>query len=255
MTLSGLTRTLVAVAATTGLALSAAPTHARQANGPDFGAPTVGACSTMTAKQSDASTDRSTVVRCSQTHTAKVAGVVHLPGKLDYSAGTAALYKVVVKRCRPLWNELLGRTAAVRDSSAYQLVWFNPTKRQQSHGARWLSCSVVLRQGSRLAKLPTNKSPLLPTGKLGDGIHRCLLATTTAVVTTRCKAKHGWRATGSFVIASDDYPGAKSVNRTARTKCASRTDRDKAYRWTYWTKLGWQAGGDHAVICYTKTTS
>jgi hypothetical protein len=255
MTLSGLTRSAVAVAATAGLALSTAPSDARQANGPDFGAPTVGACSTMTADQSDAASDKSTVVPCSQDHTAKVAGVVQLPAKLDYSAGTAALYKVVLKRCRPLWNDLLGRTAAVRDSSAYQLVWFNPTQRQQNHGARWLSCSVVLRQGSTLAKLPTNKSPLLPTGKLGDRIHRCLLATTSAVVTTRCKAKHGWRATGAFVIDSDHYPGAKTINRTARKKCVSRTDRDKAYRWTYWTKLGWQAGGDHAVICYTKTTS
>jgi hypothetical protein len=255
MTLSGLTRTLAAVAATTALTLSTVPGQALQADGPDFGAPSVGACSTMTARQADRSTDRSTVVSCSRAHTAKVAGVVHLPAKLDYTADSATLYKVVVKRCHPKWNALLGRTAAVRDSSAYQLVWFNPTKDQRDHGARWLSCSVVLRQGSGLAKLPTNKAPLLPKGRLGDRVHRCLLATTSAVVTTRCSAKHGWRATGSFVIATRDYPGAKAVNRTARTKCASRTNRRKAYRWTYWTKVNWQAGGDHAVICYTKTTS
>jgi hypothetical protein len=92
-------------------------------------------------------------------------------------------------------------------------------------------------------------------GKLGDGIHRCLLATTSAVVTTRCSAKHGWRATGSFQIASHRFPGSKSVDRAASTKCASRTDRRKPYRWTYWTKVNWQVDGDHAVICYTKTTS
>ncbi len=255
MTLSGLTRTLVAAAAATTLALSATPGHALQANGPDFGAPTVGACSTMTAKQSDASSDKSTVVPCSKAHTAKVAGVLHLPADLDYSANPKALYKVVVRRCQPEWADLVGRTAAVRDSSAYQLVWFIPTKQQRSHGARWLSCSVVLRQGTSLAKLPTNKTPLLPKGKLGDHIHRCLLATTSAVVTTRCSAKHGWRATGSFVIAKNTYPGAKSVNGKARTKCASRTNRHKSYRWTYWTRIGWQIGGDHTVVCYTKTTS
>jgi hypothetical protein len=256
MTLSGLTRTLVAVAATTALTVSAAPGQALgQPDGPDFGAPTVGACSTMTAAQADAQADKSTVVPCSQAHTAKVAGVVRLPDALDYSSGTAKLYKAMVARCKPHWNALLGRTHAVRDSSAYRLVWFIPTKDQRRHGARWMSCSVVLGQGTKLAKLPTNKAPLLPGGKLGDRIHRCLLATTTAAITTRCSAKHGWRATGSFVVASKKFPGAKAVNRTARTKCASRVNPRRAYRWTYWTKVNWQVGGDRAVICYTKTTT
>ncbi len=256
MTLSGITRTLVAVAATTALTVTAAPGHAGVVtDGPDYGAPTVGDCSTMTPKQADAKTDKSSVVPCSQAHTAKVAGVVHLPGKLDYSSDPAKLYKAMVKRCKPMWNTMLGRTHAVRDSSAYQLVWFIPTKNQRHHGARWMSCSVVLRQGTHLAELPANKTPLLPSGKLGDGIHRCLLATTSASITTRCKSPHGWRATGSFVIASKKYPGAKAVNRTARTKCASRTTQGKAYRWTYWTRINWQVGGDHAVICYSKTKS
>jgi len=255
MTLSGLARTLVAIATATTLGLSAAPGQAlAEPDGPSFGAPAVGACSTMTAKQADARADRSTVVPCSQPHQAKVAGVVRLPDSLDYAA-EAKLYKAMVKRCKPAWNELLGRTHRARDSSAYQLVWFIPTKDQRQHGARWMSCSVVLRKGTELAKLPANKAPLLPSGKLGDGIHRCLLATTSATITTRCSAEHGWRATGSFVMSSTKFPGTKAVNRAARTKCPSRTNPRKPYRWTYWTKIGWQVDSDHAVICYTKTTS
>lgn len=256
MTISGLTRTLMAVAATTALALAAVPGQAAQglqADGPDFGAPTVGACSTMTPTQAGAKADKSTVVPCSQAHTAKVAGVMRLPARLDYSSDLTKLYRAMVDGCAPKWNEMVGRNYAVRDSSAYDLVWFIPTKDQRQHGARWMSCSVVLRQASKLAKLPTNTTPLLPSGGLKDGIHRCLLATTSAVITTRCSAPHGWRATGSFAIASETFPGAKAVNRTARTKCASRTDPRRAYRWTYWTKIMWQVGGDHAVICYTKT--
>jgi hypothetical protein len=260
MTSSGLTRTLVALAAATAvtatLAVVAAPTQALQADGPDYGSPTVGACSTMTLKQAGAQADKTTVVPCSQAHTAKVAGVMRLPGKLDYSSDAKQLYKAMLNRCKPEWNAMLGRTDAVRDSSAYDLVWFVPTKDQRQHGARWMSCSVVMSQGgAKLVKLRANKTPLLPSGKLKDGIHRCLLATTSSSITTPCSAKHGWRATGSFVIASKKFPGVKSVNRTARTKCASRTTRGKAYRWTYWTKLDWQVGGDHAVICYSKTTS
>jgi hypothetical protein len=253
MTLSGLARTLVALATATTLGLSAAPGQAlAEPDGPDFGAPTVGACSAMTPAQADARADRSTVVPCSQAHQAKVAGVVRLPEGLAYSS-QGKVYKAMVKGCKPAWNQLLGRTHRVRDSSAYQLVWFIPTKDQRQHGARWMSCSVVLRKGTELAKLRANTAPLLPSGRLGDRIHRCLLATTSSTITTRCSAEHGWRATGSFVMSSKKFPGTKAVNRAARTKCPSRTNPRKAFRWTYWTKVNWQAGGDRAVICYTKT--
>lgn len=256
MSMSGLTRTLVAVAAATALTVSVAPSHAQgQPDGPGFGAPTVGACTTMTPKQAGSQADRSTVVPCSQAHTSKVAGVVQLPDALTYSSGFAKLYRVMVDKCRPKVNRMLGRTDAVRDSSAYDLIWFIPTKTQRQHGAHWISCSIVLRQAFKLAKLPTDRTPLLPGGGLRDGIHRCLLADTSRTITTRCSAKHGWRATGSFVIASKSYPGAKAVNRKARAKCADKVMAGRAYRWTYWTKINWQVGGDHAVICYSKTSS
>jgi hypothetical protein len=159
----------------------------------------------------------------------------------------------MVERCKPAWNKLLGRTNAVRDSSAYGLVWFVPTKNQRQHGARWVSCSVVLRRGADLARLRADTAPLLPAGKLRDRIRRCLLGTTSSTITTQCSAPHGWRATGSFVIKSKKFPGTKAVNRTARNACARLTSARKPYRWTYWTKVGWQVGGDHSVICYTKT--
>src|SRR5262245_37414762 len=256
MTISGLARSLCAVAAATALTVSATPSQAQgEPDGPDFGAPTVGACSTMTAKQSAAQADRSTVVPCSQGHSAKVAGVVQLPDTLNYSSNPTKLYKVMVDKCLPKVNAMLGRTDAVRDSSAYDWAWFIPTKTQRQHGARWMSCSTVLRQGSKLAKLPTDKAPMLPSGRLGDGIHRCLLADTTRAITTRCAATHGWRATGSFVMASTSYPGHKAINRKARAKCVRRVQAGKSYRWTYSTKINWQVGGDHAVICYSKTSS
>jgi hypothetical protein len=255
MTISGLARILVAAA--TALTLSTTPAQGREAraDGPDFRAPTVGACSTMTADQAAAVADHSTVVPCSDAHTAKVAGVVRLPDRLDYSSDVVKLYRVIADRCRPKVNAMLGRSNAVRDSSAYDMVWFLPTKTQREHGARWMSCSIVLRQAFKLAELPTNKTPLLPTGRLGDGIHRCLLADTSRVITTRCAARHGWRATGAFVIDSERYPGPRAVDRKARTKCAGRVLAGRSYRWTYSSKIDWQVSGDHAVICYSKTSS
>jgi len=255
MSMSGLTRTLVALAAATALALSAAPSQARsEADGPDYGAPRIGACSTLTLKQAYAPVDKSTVVPCSKAHTAKVAGVVTLPDSLSYSSDVSKLDRVIEKECIPQVNAMLGRNFAVRDSSAYSSMWFTPSKNQQDHGARWLSCSIVLLQGYKLAKLPTNKVPMLPSGKLGDAVHRCLLADIAHNYVTTCASKHGWRATGSFVVASKKFPGARTLNRLARTKCVSRVQKGKPYRWTYWTGHGWVLTGDHVVTCYSKTT-
>jgi hypothetical protein len=257
MTISGSARTFATLAVATALTVSTASSQAPQAaaDGPGYGAPAIGACSTMTATQASARADHSARVPCSRAHTARVAGVVRLPARVSYSSGISTLYRVIADRCRPKLNTMLGRADRARDSSAYDLVWFLPSKAQRRHGARWLSCSVVLRKGTELAKLPANKAPLLPKGELGDRIHRCLLATTASTITTRCSAEHGWRATGSFVVSSETFPGTTAVNRAARTKCPRLTNPRKPFRWTYWTKVNWQAGGDHAVICYTKTKS
>jgi hypothetical protein len=250
MTIPGTIRTMATAAA---LALTAAatvaPASAGTATDPMVGAPTVGACSRMTAAQADARTDRSAVVDCTQAHTAQVAGVVRVPSTLQWdTAGDHALYRVVARRCLPTVEALLGRSTRARDSSAYDLLWFAPTKAQIARGARWLSCSVELRQAASLARLPTSSSPFLPAGALPDKVARCL---TTSALTTRCSARHHWRATGSFVI-SGSYPGRKKVDGAADEKCRSRVTAGAPYRWTYQDKITWNLGGDHVVVCYSQ---
>jgi len=243
------TATAAALALTAGAAVAAvAPASAGTATGSMFGAPTVGACSTMTAAQADAPADRSTVVDCAQAHTAQVAGVVRLPSALQWDAASDKdLYRVVARRCLPTVEALLGRNTRTRDSSAYDLLWFRPTKAQIAQGARWLSCSVELRQAASLARLPTSTSPFLPAGALPDKVARCL---TKSALTTRCSARHQWRATGTFVI-SGSYPGRKKIDDAANVKCRSRVTPGAPYRWTYQDKITWNLGGDHVVVCYS----
>ena len=250
---SRLTRITIVAAAAAALTLGALPAQALgpSADGPTYGAPAVGTCSVMTLKQSGKETDRSTAVPCTETHTAKVAGVVQLPDSVTYSDGFNTLYRVVANRCLPKLNAMLGRTNPVRDSSAYILVWFEPTKTQRQHGARWLSCSVVLAHATKLAPLPTDNVPLLPDGPLGNGIARCLRTIDGTLHYTQCRARHGWRATGTFTV-SGKYPGAKVLNRKATRKCVSRIH-SRTYRWLYRDKITWNVGNDHVVVCYTKT--
>lgn len=225
---------------------------ARATDDPMAGAPTVGACSRMTAEQADARVDRSTVVDCATRHSAQVAGVVRLPNRLQWDSATDDdLYRVVAHRCLPEVEALLGRSTRIRDASAYDLLWFAPSKRAIARGARWLSCSVELRQGVGLARLPTAAAPFLPDGRLPDKVARCL---TRSRLTTRCSATHRWRATGTFAVAGA-YPGKKKLNAVADASCRSRVTPGRSYRWTYQDKITWNAGGDHVVVCYSPSTT
>jgi hypothetical protein len=250
MTISGSTRALAAAAALTVTTLAMLSPAQAQASGPLRGAPTVGACSTMTLHQANARSDRSTVVPCGKSHTAQVAGVVTLPDRLHWKTATdQQLFRVMADKCEPKVNALLGRDDRTRDSSAYHLVWFEPTKAQRSKGARWLSCSVVIYKATSLAPLPKTKSPLLPDGALPDRVAACL---TQRPFYTPCSARHLWRATGTFVVAGS-YPGQSKLNAKAKRKCLPRVTAGKAYRWTYRDKITWNTGHDHVVVCYSKT--
>ena len=249
------------LAATAALALTAGALAALATTGPAFagptadpmtGAPTVGSCSTMTETQAGARADHSTIVDCSRPHTAQVAGVVTLPGHLQWDqAGNRALYQVVASRCLPKLQAVLGRNTRTRDSSAYDLLWFAPTKGQIARGARWLSCSVELRHATSLGRLPTSTAPFLPGGSLPDRVARCL---TKSALTTSCSQPHRWRASGAFTVAGA-YPGQHKLNSKADRKCRSRVTADKPYRWTYQDKVTWNAGGDHVVVCYSPSRS
>lgn len=249
MTIRGTTRALAAAAA---LALTAfgtiSPAHAGQ--GPMTGAPTVGTCTTMTLKQSAAPSDHSTAVACSKTHTAEVAGVVKVPDRLSWDTATFnQMFKVIAATCEPKVNAMLGRDAQTRDRSAYNYVWFIPTKAQRNQGARWMSCSVTMYKARSLAALPTSTTPFLPKGALPDSVARCL---TKTVFNTPCSARHLWRATGAFTVAGS-YPGKAALNKKATSRCKTRVQAGKAYRWTYNDKISWNVGHDHVVVCYSKT--
>jgi hypothetical protein len=259
MQISGATRSTVAAmgvaAAVVAALFTTTPAQAGQSRAGTAmtGAPTVGTCSTMTAAQAGAKTDASTAVRCKKAHTAWVAGVVKLPAALDWSTASAKdLFRVVATKCAPDVLKSLGPDSWPRaDNTAYDYVWFRPTKSDLAAGARWLSCTIVLEHGKKLADLPKRNPPFVPKGTHHDTIARCL---TKTVLTTPCSGAHAWRATGTFTLDVAKRPAVKSLNKTATRKCLPHVDRHTFYRFTYKDPVTW-AAGDHTVVCYTKTKS
>ena len=140
----------------------------------------------------------------------------------------------------------------MRDRSAYDFVFFQPTADQIAAGARWLRCDLVLRRGTTLADLPTDATPALSGLPLGNKVARCLKGTNHIITT--CSSNHSYRATGSFTVASTSFPGRTALIHAGRAKCPSRVN-SRAYLFTWKVKLIWNLVHDRTVVCFTKTSS
>ena len=244
-------RILVTLVASVALLPVGAGAALATPDGPDYQAPSVGECRNVDLTAASQASDSTAPIDCANTHTLRVIAVGHLPDGVTWSQD-AAVEKAAIRICQPAWNQTLGRTAGVRDMSAYTYFWFEPTRVQRSHGARWIRCDLGLLGGSRILALPTDRTPALDQPPLRDKVARCLTARTVA--TTTCARTHAWRATGTFTMTSTTFPGAKKIAAAATRKCPSRVSTDY-YRWTYKLKLLWRVGKDHVVVCYSKKTT
>jgi len=244
-------RTLVTLVVSVALVPAVAGAARATPDGPDYQAPKVGECRNIDLTAASQASDDTAPTDCANAHTLRVIAVGHLPDGVAWSQD-ASVEKTAIRACQPAWNQALGRTLPVRDMSAYTYFWFEPTKAQRSHGARWIRCDLGLQGGSKILALPTDKTPALDQPPLRTKVARCLTSRTFA--TTSCARTHAWRATGTFVMTSDTFPGAKAIRAAAVRKCPSRVSTD-SYRWTYKLRLLWNVGKDHVVVCYSKKTT
>jgi Septum formation len=222
------------------------------ANAGGGGKPTVGECRTLTAAQAAARTDTTAPSGCGTAHDDRVIAVPHLPTGVSWTGlSDAQIVKQGIKACTPALRTALGQNDKVRDRSAYDLVFFQPTAAQIAAGARWVRCDLVLRRGKTLADLPTDRIPALSGLPLKKRVTRCLKGTHHIVTT--CSSTHSYRATGSFTVASTSFPGRTALVRAGRAKCPSRVD-SRSYLFTWKAKVIWNLVHDRTVVCFTKTS-
>jgi hypothetical protein len=242
-----LTGPLTLVLAAAGLL--AATTVADAAGG---GKPSVGECRNITANQAGAHTNTTSPIACTKAHDDRVIAVPDLPNGVSWPGlSDQQILKQGIKACGPALRRTLGQTDKVRDRSAYDFVFFEPTAKQIAAGARWLRCDIVLLHGTTLADLPTDKTPALSGLPLSNHVARCLKGTNH--ITTPCSSRHSFRATGSFTVSSTRYPGRKALIRAGRAQCPSRVT-SSTYLFNWRSKLTWNLIHDRTVVCYTKTS-
>jgi hypothetical protein len=133
--------------------------------------------------------------------------------------------------------------------SAYQWMWFIPTRAQRAHGARWSRCDLALLGGTRLLRLPTDSAPALDSAPLPDSVARCL--TPRTLYNTTCARDHTFRATAAFRMPGTGYPTPNQYASAAAKRCPALTGGLDG-RYTNRGRDAWRFG-DHTVVCFTKT--
>ena len=212
-------------------------------------APVVGDCHDYTFDDMLGEHETSTPVDCSQDHNARVIEVFDLPDGKDWSDySLEGLGHLTTRHCYDSLWDALGRSAKVRDMTAYTYSWFTPTKAQRQDGARWIRCDLVLLGGKKLMKLPTDAVPALPDGSLTKDIKRCM---TGHGYDTVCTRDHAYRAMGAFTMKVDKYPSDAKKRRLAIRHCGKFVT-SRTFSWTTAGEDGFRQG-DHVMVCYNKT--
>jgi len=250
MTLSGPTRLLAAAGAVVALTVTA-PAEAGEPRA-TAAKPAVGQCRNLTMAQASAPSNTTAPIGCKSAHNDRVIAVKSLPKGVTYAElDTAAkVNTMAVRLCYPPFRGALGQNDQVRDRSAYAFLYFVPTAKQRSNGARWMRCDLTLRQGDSLAALPTDRKPALTSTRLRANVKRCLAG--KSLVTTTCTSNHRYRAAAAVKIDIKRYPGRKQMIKIGRSRCPGLITTDADFRFTWSGRTVWNVARDHTLVCYNR---
>ena len=208
------------------------------------GVPKVGQCHQLTTRQVEAVSDAKRPVSCSKRHNLQTIAVVTSPTSL---AGLTEEEQTELgsRLCGRKQAKALGRTATVRQQTAYAGFFFAPTEAQAAAGARWIRCDIGMVAGPRLVSLPEKRlsRPIIGS-HIDDAERRCL---TSTWYVTPCSHQHRYRSIAAFVVRTSAYPTGHQLGRAAHRRCPKA--------WDYVvppSELGWKVG-NHVAVCYIKT--
>ena len=238
--------TIVALGATLALAPSAT---AVEADGPHYQEPPPAQCRNYTYATAMGTTAQTQVVSCGTRHTAKSVGAFQMPESMTWSTPLDDIASAVADTCRPYYNNLVGGTDLLRRMTRFGMSLYFPTQAQKDHGARWVRCDAVVWGRSALVPLP-HQIPLLDPATPHYAVTKCLVGANRYY--TACAFTHSYRVTGGFQLAGSTYPGDAAVKRAALRRCPSYIT-TRYYLWEGPDRDRWRAG-NHAVLCYSKTT-
>ena len=253
MTISGRTRILAALGVAVALTLSG-PAYAGSGSVSKVATtPVVGDCHKLTVAEANAKSQTTPAIDCSLTHNTRVIAVRNLPGGATYADLTKAqVLQDVEKICYPAMRAAVSKNDLVFDRTSYTFVWFEPTKQEQTDGARWLRCDLTMLRGTTYGDLPTDRVPALKGSNVPTSSKRCV--TGKQFFTTTCTARHNYRATGAFTVPSKTFPGRHQMIKIGNKRCPALVS-TPSFFFSWKPKGTYNGHHDHTIVCFSKTRS
>jgi hypothetical protein len=209
---------------------------------PGYGAPKLGECHKMTARDSVASVDTSSKVSCKNSHTSVVAYVGYLAKPVTPTTPLAQRRALGKRKCQPAYQKVVGGTEADRATSILTWTMFTPSQSQLERGARWVRCDVLARSGDKLVPLP-KPSPMLAQG-VPEQVRICQ---TDAGIDVSCTKDHQFRVEAVYRAVLKAYPDTASYTPVARARCRQLVGSFGGF-WQPPSREGW-AAGDRFIRC------
>lgn len=226
--------------------------------------PKLGACRTITPKDTEQSSNASPIVACNKSHTAETFAIGTFPAALaNASYDSPALGKYIYGVCRKANLKFLGSDESLAERSLLSWAWFRPTKAAWDRHARWYRCDVV---GGPADATSYRALPATAKGFLGakppEAWMMCAQGSTvTGSPKVPCTEKHDWRAVTTIKLGKpkDPYPGDRLVQIRSQQYCSNSvgawlnypaTNYD--YGMTVFHEAEWKAGNRRS-ICWAKT--
>jgi hypothetical protein len=227
-------------------------------------APRLAACYRLSTTQLTKPTNASSPVPCRTRHTAQTIYVGMLDTVVDGHAvavDSARVQRQLSTTCPRKLAAYVGGSAAVRDLSRFNVVWYSPTLEQSDQGADWFRCDLIAFAGQdQLAALPGTRrlrGVLDDSGALADyGLCGTSAPGQRGFERVICGRPHSWRAIDTIGIAGGArYPGTARVRKAGDANCkdlaqarASNTLKFR-YGWEWPSKQQWQRG-QHFGYCW-----
>jgi hypothetical protein len=223
--------------------------------------PSLHVCRDLTRADVARPTNASPVVDCADPHNAETYAAGPLPEQFSsVDQDDPKLADWAYAECTSQLERHLGADQSVLMRSMLSWVWFGPSEKAWSAGARWYRCDLVGGQaGASYADLPTDTRNLL-RGKVDDRWMVCARGETIDGEKVPCSDKHTWRAVTTIKVGEpgDAYPGDAAVKATTRDYCADSVEgwlgypKDYDYAYTWFGEDEWDAGNRRSV-CWAKT--
>ncbi|GAA1968647.1 hypothetical protein GCM10009798_31570 [Nocardioides panacihumi] len=226
--------------------------------------PAVGACRNLRRTDMADPTNAGKLVPCTEPHNAETFAAGKLPARFQHADyHDAGLDQWAYSTCGQALTQHLGATDSVVMRAILSWVWFRPSEKAWSKGARWYRCDVLGGgAGSRrYLDLPTTTQGLMAE-KPDDHWMTCARGTDPDHgAKLPCSKQHNWRAVTVIKVGEpgDTYPGDAAVAKKSKDFCSSSVaawlgypaDYDYAYTWFH--EAEWKAGNRRSV-CWAKTT-